>query len=299
MAAERVPVTIVGGFLGSGKTTRVNALLRDPRGRRVAVLLNELGEVAVDAARLAGAQEFVELDGGCICCALNADLETTLAALQARGGFDHLVVETTGIADPLPVAWTFERQGLRQGYRVDAIAVVVDALHLGRLVAEEPEAVLQIERADVLLASKLDLVRDGLAGVARLVRPLNPVAPLLPAPPDATPWDLLLDAVRSPAPPATPRDTHAHRWQLWRFETTATLSDARLDAFLRALPRGLYRVKGLGRTDAGWVAVHAVGGRYEVEPCTPATEPRASVLIGVGHDFDRTALDAAAAALTA
>jgi G3E family GTPase len=87
-------------------------------------------------------------------------------------------------------------------------------------------------------------------------------------------------------------------WQTWRFETSRTLSDARLEEFLRALPRGLYRVKGLGRTDAGWVAVHAVGGRYEVEPCTPPAEPPASVLIGVGHDFDRAALDVAAAALT-
>jgi hypothetical protein len=119
----RVPVTIVGGFLGSGKTTRVNALLREPHGRRVAVVLNEMGEVGIDAARLAGAEEFVELDGGCICCALNADLEATLGRLRARGGFDHLVIETTGIADPLPVAWTFERPALREGYRVDAVAV--------------------------------------------------------------------------------------------------------------------------------------------------------------------------------
>jgi G3E family GTPase len=121
----RIPVTIVGGFLGSGKTTRVNALLREPRGRRIAVVLNEVGEVGIDGARLAAAEEFVELDGGCICCALNADLEATLGRLRARGGFDHLVVETTGIADPLPVAWTFERPGLREGYRVDAVATIV------------------------------------------------------------------------------------------------------------------------------------------------------------------------------
>src|SRR5262245_27909172 len=116
-----------------------------------------MGEVGIDAARLAGAEEFVELDGGCICCALNADLETTLARLRERGGFDHLVVETTGVADPLPVAWTFERAGLRDGYRVDAVATIVDAANLERLLREEPDAVIQIERADVLLVSKLDL----------------------------------------------------------------------------------------------------------------------------------------------
>jgi len=295
----RLPVTIVGGFLGSGKTTRLNALLRDPRGRRIAVVLNELGEVGVDAARLGGAEEFVELDSGCICCALNPDLEATLRRLRARGGFDHLVIETTGVADPLPVAWTFERPGLREGYRVDAIAVVVDALNLPRLLADTPEATLQIERADVLLASKLDLAAGGLAAVERLVRPLNPQAPLLPAPPDATPWDLLLDTVAPPrTAPATGAHAHGHVWETWGFATTATLSDASLEDFLRALPPDLYRVKGLVRTDApGWMLVNAVGGRYEIEPCAPEPEPAASTLFGVGRGLDAAALDAAAAAL--
>jgi G3E family GTPase len=301
MTPERVPVTIVGGFLGSGKTTRVNALLRAPRGRRIAVVLNEIGEVGVDAARLAGAEEFVELDGGCVCCALNADLEATLARLRTRGGFDHLVVETTGIGDPLPVAWTFERPGLREGYRVDAVATVVDALNLERLLVEAHEAAIQIERADVLLASKLDLAPGGLANVARLVRPLNPVAPLLPAPPEQTPWDLLLDEVAGARPaPESGAGAHAHgqRWETWRFRTAHVVSDARLEEFLRALPAGLYRVKGLVRTDApGWMEVHAVGGRYEVEPCAPVPAPDASTLVGVGRGFDRTALDAAAAEL--
>ena len=296
----RIPVTLVGGFLGSGKTTRINALLHAPHGRRIAVVLNEIGAIGVDAARLAGAEEFVELDGGCICCALNADLEATLARLRARGGFDHLVVETTGVADPLPVAWTFERAGLRDGYRVDAVATIVDAANLERLLREEPDAVIQIERADVLLVSKLDLVAGDLADVARLVRPLNPGAPLLPAPPDDTPWDLLIDAVagvRRPTPAARNAHAHGRAWETWRFDTTRVVSDARLEEFLRALPAGLYRVKGLVRTDAGWMQVHAVGGRYEVEPCeqTPALE--ASAMVGVGHGLDRDGLDTAAAAL--
>jgi G3E family GTPase len=298
--ADRLPVTIVGGFLGSGKTTRINALLGAPHGRRIAVVLNEIGEIGVDAARLAGAEEFVELDGGCVCCALNADLEATLGRLRARGGFDHLVVETTGIADPLPVAWTFERPGLRDGYRLDAVATIVDALNLERLLGEAPEAVIQIERADVLLVSKLDLIADGLSDVARLVRPLNPAAPLLPAPPAGTPWDLLIDAVAGvrPAAPAT-ASAHVHRpaWETWRFHTTRIVSDARLEEFLRTLPSGLYRVKGLVRTDAGWMQVHAVGGRYEVEPCVSNLTTDASTIVGIGRGFDRDDLETAAAAL--
>jgi G3E family GTPase len=299
----RIPVTVVTGFLGSGKTTRLNALLRDPRGRRIAVILNELGEVGIDASRLVGAQEFVELDGGCVCCTLNADLEATLRRLRARGGFEHVVLETTGIADPLPVAWTFERPGVREGYRVDAVVAVADALNLGRLVASEPEGTLQIERADVILASKLDLVPDGLSEVARLVRPLNPVAPLLAAPPDATPWDLLLDTVssgQSRASTGPAQHAHGHHWETWRLETKRLLSEASLEEFLRVLPPGLYRVKGLVRTAAtpsGWLRVNAVGGRYELEPCAPQPEPALSVLFGVGHGFDRQALDDAAATL--
>ena len=122
----------------------MNALLRDPRGRRVAVILNELGDVGIEASRLTATQEFVELDGGCICCTLNADLEASLQRLGERGGFDHVVLETTGIADPLPVAWTFEREGIRDRYRVDAVVAVADALNLPRLLAEEPDAMLQI-----------------------------------------------------------------------------------------------------------------------------------------------------------
>jgi G3E family GTPase len=297
-AHTRIPVTIVTGFLGSGKTTRVNALLREPHGRRIAVILNELGEVGIDASRLSAAEEFVELDGGCVCCTLNADLEATLRRLRERGGLDHVVVETTGIADPLPVAWTLERPGIREGYRVDAVVAVADALNLHRILAEDPEATLQIERADVILASKLDLAPDGIATLERVVRPLNPVAPLLDAPPDATPWELLLDAIatgRPGTPGAAAGHTHGHRWETWRLITTRPISDARLEEFLRVLPQGLYRVKGLVRT-AGWVRVNAVGGRYEVEPCVPDPEPASSVLSGVGRGFDRLALDAAGAA---
>jgi len=198
------------------------------------------------------------------------------------------------------VAWTFERAGLRDGYRVDAVATIVDAANLERLLAEEPDAVIQIERADVLLVSKLDLVAGDLADVARLVGPLNASAPLLPAPPADTPWDLLIDAVPGVrAPDASPASAHVHGrpWETWRFDTTRVVSDERLEEFLRTLPGGLYRVKGLVRTDAGWMQVDAVGGRYEVEPCASDVANDASTIVGVGRGFDRDGLDAAAAAL--
>jgi G3E family GTPase len=216
-APIRIPVTILSGFLGSGKTTRLNALLRQPFGRRIAVILNELGAIGIDAAKLAAAEEFVELDGGCVCCTLNADLEGTLLRLRARGQFDHLVIETTGIADPLAVAWTLERGSLREGYRVDAIVTVVDTTTLARALTEGGEAALQIERADVLLLSKLDVAGTDAPAVRDRLRALNPVAPLLDAPRDATPWEALLDltptAAPRPAPTAAAIHAHGPAWR--------------------------------------------------------------------------------------
>lgn len=297
-------MTILAGFLGSGKTTRVNALLHDPQGRRIAVILNELGSIGIEADKLASAEEFVELDGGCICCAINADLENTLQRLRDRGGFDHLVIETTGIADPLPVAWTLERGGLRDGYRVDAIVTVVDAVNLERALAEGPEAALQIERADVLLLSKLDLPGSDPAAVEARLDALNPTAPRIRAPRDATPWDMLLDtaAPDDGRPVAEPHHHHeSQAWQTWSWRTTATVSDAALEDFLRAMPPGVFRAKGRLRTDADppWFEVHAVGGRYEMEAIPPPADGTESVLVCIGRRLDAAALDAAAATFTA
>ena len=122
---EPIAATILTGFLGSGKTTLLNALLTHKHGLRLAVVVNEFGAVGIDGALIEGGERFVELDNGCLCCSLNADLDKTLRELQARGGFDHLVIETTGMADPLPVAWAFAKPGLAPYFRVDAIVTVV------------------------------------------------------------------------------------------------------------------------------------------------------------------------------
>src|SRR5215813_3579489 len=226
--AVRTPVTILSGFLGSGKTTRLNALLRAPHGRRLAVVLNELGAIGVDASRLSGAEEFVELEGGCVCCALNVEFSKTLERLAARGGIDHVVVETTGIADPLSAAWTVDRPGLRESFRLDAIVTVVDALNLEAALAAHPEATLQIERADLVLLSKLDAAPGAEAALIERVRALNPAARIVPSAPGDVPSELLLDAAGAGVVPGkaaalhTAHDTH-QIWQTWEYRTTATL----------------------------------------------------------------------------
>lgn len=298
---RRVPVTVLSGFLGSGKTTRLNELLRDPRGRRIGVVMNELGAIGVDGGGRGQATSFVELDGGCVCCTLNDDLATTLADLAARGGLDHLVIETTGIADPLAVAWLLERGALCTDWRVDAVVTVVDAEATPRLRLEAAEVDLQIARADVILVSKLDLAPGGGAAIEALVRDVNPRARILESPRGATPWDVLLD-VGAPSHEAMAPAPHVHGvpWETWTFRTTAALDEGAVESFLYALPATVVRAKGLVRTRAdGWLTVHAVGGRYELEPSAVVPSDGASVLVAIGRGLDADALTTRAEALVA
>jgi G3E family GTPase len=300
VSSSRVPVVVLSGFLGSGKTTLLNHLLREAGGRRVAVIVNEFGEVGIDGARVAGSEQFVELDNGCLCCALNEDLKRTLADLRERGGFEHLVLETTGLADPLPVAWTFSRPGLADFYRVDAIVTVVDAAHLDRALAEAPEATLQIERADLLVLNKLDLVADDGAAARARIEAMNPRAPVLSATRGRVDWDLLLDA-EAPRIESAPEPEHHHRpsFESVSFETDRVVSADALEDLFYELPRSVYRVKGLVRTNGAdpWLLVNAVAGRFELEPFSPASPPARSALVFIGRDLDRADLGRRCAAL--
>lgn len=164
MPTSRVPVTVLTGFLGSGKTTLLNRILTENHGKRIAVIEDEFGEVGVDQELVIGAEEEIfEMNNGCICCTVRGDLIRILGTLmKRRDRFDHIMIETTGLADPGPVAQTFfVDDEMKDQLALDAIVTVVDAHHVWQHIDEADEVKAQIAFADVLLLNKIDLVPPG------------------------------------------------------------------------------------------------------------------------------------------
>ncbi|HWL04321.1 MAG TPA: GTP-binding protein [Xanthobacteraceae bacterium] len=182
MAQAQVPVTVLTGYLGAGKTTLLNRILSEPHGKKYAVIVNEFGEIGIDNDLVVGADEEVfEMNNGCICCTVRGDLVRIIEGLMRRKGkFDAIIVETTGLADPAPVAQTFfmdENVGRRA--RLDAVVTVADAKYLRDRLKDAPEAKNQIAFADVILVNKTDLVTpQELDEVEARIRGINPYARL-------------------------------------------------------------------------------------------------------------------------
>ncbi|HUR45632.1 MAG TPA: GTP-binding protein [Candidatus Saccharimonadales bacterium] len=176
---QPVPVTVLTGYLGAGKTTLLNYLLTQNHGYKCAIIINEFGAVSIDNQLVVGVdEEIVELNNGCICCRVRGDLVKCLAELfQKQKRFDYVLVETTGLADPGPVAQTFFMPELAKTLRLDGIVTVVDARHLEKELHDGPEAAAQIAFADVLLLNKADLATpEELDRVEARIRKMNPLA---------------------------------------------------------------------------------------------------------------------------
>ncbi len=177
---RKVPVTILTGFLGSGKTTLLNRILSEEHGKRVAVIENEYGEVGIDQALVIDAdEEIFEMSNGCICCTVRGDLIRVLGNLmKRRDKFDYVLVETTGLADPGPVAQTFFMDDeIREEFSLDGIVTLVDAAHIEQQLGRSDESTEQIAFADVLVLNKTDLVNgEALDRLEARLRDMNRMA---------------------------------------------------------------------------------------------------------------------------
>ena len=178
--SDKIPVTVLTGYLGAGKTTLLNRILSEPHGQKYAVIVNEFGEIGIDNDLVVGADEEVfEMNNGCICCTVRGDLVRIIDGLMRRKGkFDAIIVETTGLADPAPVAQTFfVDENVGRKTKLDAVVTVADAKWLQDRLKDAPEAKNQIAFADVVIINKTDLVSAAeLAEVEGRVRAINPYA---------------------------------------------------------------------------------------------------------------------------
>lgn len=179
-AQAQIPVTVLTGYLGSGKTTLLNRILSENHGKRYAVIVNEFGEIGIDNDLIIESdEEIYEMNNGCVCCTVRGDLIRTVEGLMRRPGrFDAILVETTGLADPAPVAQTFFMDDdVRTKTKLDAVVALVDAKHLPLRLKDSKEAEDQIAFADVVLLNKTDLVsREELRDIEGTIRAINPAA---------------------------------------------------------------------------------------------------------------------------
>jgi G3E family GTPase len=194
---DKIPVTVLTGYLGAGKTTLLNRILTEQHGKKYAVIVNEFGEIGIDNDLVVGADEEVfEMNNGCICCTVRGDLIRILEGLmKRRGKFDAIIVETTGLADPAPVAQTFfVDQEVQETARLDAVVTVADAKWLSARLKDAPEAKNQIAFADVIVLNKTDLVDPAeLREVEARIRAINPYAKLHTTQRCAVPLDAVLE----------------------------------------------------------------------------------------------------------
>ena len=192
----QIPVTVLTGYLGAGKTTLLNRILSEPHGKKYAVIVNEYGAEGIDGALVVGADEEVfEMNNGCICCTVRGDLIRVIAGLMKRAAnFDGILVETTGLADPGPVAQTFfADEEIAAKSKLDSIITVVDAKHLPLRLKDSKEAEEQIAFADVILLNKTDLVSEAeLAEIERAIRAINRYAKIIRSVKCQVPLDQIL-----------------------------------------------------------------------------------------------------------
>jgi len=283
--AEPLPVTVLTGFLGSGKTTVLRELLK--RGSKLGVIMNEVGQAGIEAP-LSG-KDYVELAGGCVCCMVNRDLETTLKEMCERFDLERVVIETTGLANPSQLLWNLQPQAFGDKLRVDAVVTTLDPTAPDSYASSEWQA--QVQHADLLLLTKSDIADTAPASLA--ARTLNKrarildahvedaIAAILDAPPDRAEQLSLFVPVTKHSP-----------FDVINIVSTQAHDLPALQAYLDTLPEAVVRAKGLVWLTTGvWCRFHVVAGRKDVEFTTDKPAHAQSRVTIFGRGLDRDAIE--------
>jgi len=290
--SSTLPVVVVTGFLGSGKTTLLRHLLARRSSLRIGLVQNELGQAGIDTGS-PDTRSMIELTEGCVCCLRNPDLVQAMEELHARGDLDRVILETTGLADPLPLTWTLSKPELADKIRLDSVVTVVDPINFAAAAGEEWEA--QVRCADVVVISKLDLASPTQkAEAVEAVRRLNPAARILEGGPDL-PEGILLDTEgASPSRDAPrPHEGRHSDFQVISFAHGGAHDLTALEDVLEGMPPEVFRAKGIARIDDGrWVAFHVVGERLQIELDAPAPAHGESRFAFFGRGLTRGSVDA-------
>ncbi|MDR7422700.1 MAG: GTP-binding protein [Armatimonadota bacterium] len=307
-----VPVTVLTGFLGSGKTTVLNHILTVSGGRRIGVLVNEFGEIGIDGRLIANRTgDLVELTNGCVCCTVRDDLLAAIATLlEGPAPLDHLVVETTGLADPVPVARQLLDPRVQDDIRLDAIVALVDAANFDRTLDRAEQAYAQITAGDILLLTKTDLVAPEIAGrIEAGLRTLNPRACIVRCTHGQVDLHAVLGVGRFDASAleadggGVPRGAGSEApggsapvFRARAFRASAPVDLRRFADVMDHLPVAVIRGKGILFVAGApvRVIVHQVGDRWSAtagEAWRP-DEERCTELVFIGRDLDAGAWEA-------
>ena len=310
---ERLPVAVVTGFLGSGKTTLLNHILTIQQGLTVAVIVNEIGEIGIDGDLIiATDDDMVELSNGCICCSLNNDLiDATFRVLQRDPKIDYLVVESSGVADPLPIVLTFLRPELRALVRIDSIVAVADAENFSLDLFASKPAHNQLSYADVILLNKCDLVdEDRLHSVERKIRDVTERARIVHTTRCRVPLPLILGVERFQSDryltaltdPVSGGHRHRHDqatrphlvddgFEAVSFEADRPFAADKFQSFLEQLPDDVFRAKGvlwIDESDHRYI-FHLVGKRFTLDE-SGRSSPMRNRLVLIGRNLNRARL---------
>ncbi|HEY9667750.1 MAG TPA: GTP-binding protein [Coleofasciculaceae cyanobacterium] len=275
----RTPLTVLTGPLGSGKTTLLRHILTSV-SQKIAILMNEFGEIAIDTKILQGKNvQMADLGGGCVCCSLIGEFEAAVNEIIETVDPDHIVVETTGVAEP--DALVFDIQESLTDVRLDGVVTVVDADAMVKYPRIGHTAQLQIEAADVILLNKVDLVsKPELEAMEQKLRSLNEVASIIHAVRCQVDPDLLFGIGRERVQPP-PHHVHQPEYDSFGYKTPATLNRNCFEDFADSLGADVTRAKGFIRFADGTYLFNFVAGRWDLE----AFEQEGTELVFIGKQI--------------